>query len=244
MITRSVAERSLAASILWSARLNRRGAKPTARATEGGGFPGLLHNMRARDRLMAAPYQMSDRAPHLAAGERLEEVISEGRLVARVAELAREIEEQYRGAPLHLVVVLKGAFIFAADLVRGIKMPVTVDFIAASSYRGSTRPVGAVALAGVERLDLAGRHVVVVEDILDSGQTTAAILAAIRERRPQSLRLCVLLRKARARSLDLPIGQMGFDIGDDFVVGYGMDYAERYRNLRAVCRLFFEDGAA
>lgn len=240
MITRSVAERSLAALVLWSAWLNRRGAKPTARATEAGGFPGLLHNMRARDRTTAAQYQMSDPAPHLGAGERLEEMISEGRIRARVAELAREIDEEYRGRPLSLVIVLKGAFVFAADLVRWIEAPVTLDFIAASSYRGSTRPAGEVALAGVARLALEGRHALVVEDILDTGQTTAAILAAIRERRPQSLRLCLLLRKARARALDLPIGQIGFDIADDFVVGYGMDYAERYRNLRAVYRLFLD----
>lgn len=190
---------------------------------------------------MAAQYQMSAPLPHASAGERLEEVIGEQVIRVRVAELARGIDEEYRGKPLHLVVVLKGAFVFAADLVRRIETPVTVDFVSASSYRGATRPVGEVALAGVERLDLAGRHALVVEDILDTGRTTAVILAAIRERRPQSLRLCVLLRKARARALDLPIGQIGFDIADDFVVGYGMDYAERYRNLRAVYRLVGAD---
>ena len=177
---------------------------------------------------------------HPVAGERLEEVIPKDRILARVAELAHAIEEQYRGQPLHLVVVLKGAFVFAADLLRGIETPVTVDFIAASSYGGATRSTGGVALAGIERLALKGRHALVVEDILDSGRTTAAILAAIRDRRPESLRLCVLLRKSRARSLDLPIDQIGFEIADDFVVGYGMDYAERYRNLRAIYRLFLD----
>lgn len=182
-------------------------------------------------------------APPPGAEERLEEVISEDRILARVAELTREIGEQYRGKPLSLVVVLKGAFVFAADLVRGLETPVTVDFVAASSYRGSTRSGGEVALSGIERLALEGRHALVVEDILDTGRTTAAILAAIRDRRPISVQLCTLLRKARARSLDLPIGRIGFDIADDFVVGYGMDYAERYRNLRGVYRLVFEDSA-
>jgi hypoxanthine phosphoribosyltransferase len=190
---------------------------------------------------MAAQYQMAEPVPRTAAGERLEEVIAEDRILARVAELAHGIDGRYRGNPLALVVVLKGAFAVAADLIRRIETPLTVDFIGASSYRNSTRSTGEVALADIDRLDLEGRHALVVDDILDTGLTTAAILAAVRERRPASLRLCALLRKPRARALDLPVTAVGFDIADDFVVGYGMDYAERYRNLRAIYRLVFED---
>jgi hypoxanthine phosphoribosyltransferase len=175
-----------------------------------------------------------------AAGERLEEVIGEDRILARVAELARVIDQEYCGRPLNLVVVLKGAFVFAADLIRRIENPLTVGFVAASSYRDSTRSTGEVALAGIDRLDLEGRHALVIEDILDTGRTTAALLAGIGERGPASLRLCSLLRKPCARALDLPVMAVGFDIAEDFVVGYGMDYAERYRNLRAIHRLILE----
>jgi hypoxanthine phosphoribosyltransferase len=176
----------------------------------------------------------------LALDEHLEEVIGEDRIVARVAELGHAIAEEYHGRPLNLVVVLKGAFVFAADLVRRIETLLTLDFVTASSYRDGIHSTGKVALNGIHRLDLEGRHVLVVEDILDTGHTAAAVLAAVRERRPASLGLCALLRKPRARLLDLPVTAVGFDIADDFVVGYGMDYAERYRNLPSIYRLVFD----
>jgi hypoxanthine phosphoribosyltransferase len=177
--------------------------------------------------------------------DRLELLISERRIAARVAALARRIDEDYRGLPLPLglplglVVVLKGAVIFAADLMRRIAIPFKIDFIAAASYGAATRSSGSVALGDAGGgLDLAGRHVLVIEDILDSGLTAAAVLAALRRQGPTSLALCALLRKPGARALDLPVRcYIGFDIGGDFVVGYGMDYAERYRNLRGIYRL-------
>jgi hypoxanthine phosphoribosyltransferase len=174
--------------------------------------------------------------------ERLEPLISERRIRARTAALARRIDADYRGRQLSLVVVLKGATIFAADLVRLMTIPVTLDFIAASSYGAGTRPSGKVALCGLDGLDISGRSVLVVEDILDTGRTVAAILDRLRQRGPASLELCALLRKQAARALDLPVGYAGFDIPDDFVVGWGMDYAERYRNLRGVYRLILDGG--
>ena len=135
--------------------------------------------------------------------ERLELLISERRIRARTAQLARRIDADYRGRPLSLVVVLKGAVVFAADLMRQITIPSTLDFIAASSYGAATRSSGEVALCGLDGLDISGRAVLVVEDILDSGRTTAAILDALRQRGPASLAFCALLRKpaaARARS--------------------------------------------
>jgi len=172
-------------------------------------------------------------------GERLDPLISERRIRARLAPLARHIDGHYRGAPLSLVVVLKGAAIFAADLMRHIRTPFAVEYIGAASYGRGTRSSGTVALAGVERLDLAGRHALVIEDILDTGRTAAVLLDALRVQQPQSVALLPLLRKPMARELDLPVPIVGFDIADKFVVGYGMDYAERYRNLRAIHCLSF-----
>ena len=174
--------------------------------------------------------------------ERLELMIPERRIRARVAALARRIDGDYRDKPLSLVVVLKGAAVFAADLMRQITIPFTIDFTAAASYGADTRSSGTVALGGLDGLDLAGRHVLVIEDILDTGRTSAAIFDRLRLSEPASLTLCTLLRKPAAAALDLPAGYAGFDIPDDFVVGYGMDYAERFRNLRGIHRLIFDGG--
>ena len=175
--------------------------------------------------------------------ERLELMIPERRIRTRVAALGRRIDADYEGKPLSLVVVLKGAAIFAADLMRRMTIPFTIDFIAAASYGTGTRSSGKVELGGLDRLDLAGRHVLVVEDILDTGRTSAAILDQLRQRGPASLALCALLRKPAAAALELPVAHAGFDIADEFVVGYGMDYAEHYRNLRGIHRLVFADGS-
>ena len=172
--------------------------------------------------------------------ERLELVIPERRIRARIAALARGIDADYRGKPLSLVVVLKGACVFAADLMRRVTIPFTIDFISAASYGEATRSAGKVALSRLDGLDLAGRHVLVVEDILDTGRTSAAILDRLRLGRPASLALCALLRKPAAAALELPVAYAGFDIPDDFVVGYGMDYAERHCNLRGIHRLILD----
>jgi hypoxanthine phosphoribosyltransferase len=174
--------------------------------------------------------------------ERLEPLIGERRLRGRVAALARRIDADYRDRKLSLLVVLKGGFVFAADLMRHLTIPLTVDFIAAASYGTGTRSSGSVALAGLDRVAVASRHVLVVEDILDTGRTSSAILDRLQPRRPASLALCALLRKPAAAALDLPVRYIGFDIPDDFVVGYGMDYAERYRNLRSIYRLALDRG--
>ena len=172
--------------------------------------------------------------------ERLELLIPERRIRARVAALARDIATDYLGTRLHLVVVLKGAAIFAADLMRQIEIPFAIDFVAAASYGADTRSSGEVALGGTDMLDLAGRDVPVIEDILDTGRTAAALLDRLRRHEPASLALCALLRKPAAAALDLPVAYAGFDIPEDFVVGYGMDYAERYRNLRGIHRLILD----
>ena len=176
--------------------------------------------------------------------ERLELLIPERRIRARVGALARRIDIDYHDSPLSLVVVLKGACVFAVDLMRQITIPFTIDFIAAASYGAATQSSGKVALSGLDGLDLAGRHVLVVEDILDTGRTSTAILDQLGQLGPTNLALCALLRKPAAAALDLPVGYAGFDIPDDFVVGYGMDYAERYRNLRGIHRLILDAAKA
>ena len=178
-----------------------------------------------------------------AMGGRRELLIGAGRIRARVAALARRIDADYYGRAVTLVVVLKGAIIFAADLARQISLPVTLDFIAAASYGAGTTSSGRVMLEGLGRIAVAGRHVLVIEDILDTGRTSAAILDRLQTQAPASLALCALLRKPAAALLDLPVYAIGFDIADDFVVGYGMDHAERYRNLRGIHRLVLDRGA-
>jgi hypoxanthine phosphoribosyltransferase len=176
-------------------------------------------------------------------GGHLELLIGEERIRARVTALGRRIDADYQGRALSLVAVLKGAVVFAADLARQISLPVMLDFITAASYGAGTTSSGRVMLAGLDSLDIAGRHVLVIEDILDTGRTSSAILDRLEVQRPATLALCALLRKPAAAALELPVYAVGFDIADDFVVGYGMDHAERYRNLRGIHRLVLDRGA-
>jgi hypoxanthine phosphoribosyltransferase len=175
--------------------------------------------------------------------ERLVLLISERRIRTRIAALGRSIDADYRERPLSLVVVLKGAVVFAADLMRQMTIPFALDFIAASSYGAATRSSGEVALKGLDRLGIRGRDVLVIEDILDTGLTSRAILDALRRQEPASLAFCALLRKPAAAALALPVPYVGFDIPDEFCVGYGMDHAERHRNLPAIYRLTFDPPA-
>jgi hypoxanthine phosphoribosyltransferase len=159
-------------------------------------------------------------------------LISESELQARVAQLGREINATYTDddRPL-LVCVLKGAFMFLADLVRHLEMRHEVDFMEISSYGAATVSSGVVRIL----LDLAqnidGRHVLIVEDIVDSGRTLDYITRNLETRGPASLRVCTLLSKPERREIDVPLDFVGFDVPDEFVVGYGLDFAEEYRNL-------------
>ena len=172
--------------------------------------------------------------------EQLRPLISARRIRQRVAELARQITADHAGAPLTLVIVLKGATVFAADLMRQIATPFVIDFVRASSYGTAARSSGAVLIRDQSGLDVRGHHVILVEDIVDTGLTIAAILAELRALEPESLDVCTLLHKRVAGAKEVAIRYKGFDIPDAFVVGYGMDYAERYRNLPGVYRLIFD----
>lgn len=161
-----------------------------------------------------------------------EVLIDEERLQARILELAQRIEADYQEVenPL-LLCVLKGAFIFLSDLTRLLDMPHEVDFMAISSYGSRTTSSGAVRIVLDLKEDIAGRHVLIVEDIIDSGRTLAYMRRNLLARSPASLRICTLLNKPTRRAVEVPVDYTGFDIPDEFVVGYGLDFAQHYRNL-------------
>jgi hypoxanthine phosphoribosyltransferase len=159
-------------------------------------------------------------------------LISEETLQSRIAELGQEINAVYTDDDrLLLICVLKGAFMFLADLVRQLEIRHEVDFMEISSYGAGTASSGVVRIL----LDLAqsieGRHVLVVEDIVDSGRTLDYVTRNLRTRKPASLRVCALLSKPSRREIDIPVDFVGFEVPDEFVVGYGLDFAEEYRNL-------------
>ena len=158
-------------------------------------------------------------------------LFSEEQLKARVAEIARQIETDYAGKEIMLISVLRGSFIFMADLCRAIQLPCTLDFMSVSSYGKSTTSSGQVQITKDLSEDITGRHVIVVEDILDSGNTLSYLLKILENRHPASIRLCTLLDKPERRVKPVEVHYTGFTIPDAFVVGYGLDYAERYRNL-------------
>jgi hypoxanthine phosphoribosyltransferase len=162
----------------------------------------------------------------------IEILIDEAQIRRRVAELAREIRQASGpDVSVHFVSVLKGAFVFLADLVRAMDGPVTCDFIAVSSYGAGTSSSGEVRLTKDLDQSLEGRDVVIVEDIVDTGLTLAYLQDILRARRPRSLRTACLLSKPSRRKVDVPVDHIGFTIEDKFVVGYGLDVDERFRNL-------------
>ena len=155
-------------------------------------------------------------------------------LQQRVAELGKEVTSDYADRPPLLVGVLKGAFMFMSDLSRAIDLPVEFDFMAVSSYGSATRTSGVVRILKDLDLDLTGRHVLIVEDIVDSGLTLAYLRKNLRARGPASLEVCALLVKEGLQKGDPDLRYVGFRIAPDFVVGYGLDVGERYRNLPAI----------
>ncbi len=159
-------------------------------------------------------------------------LIDQQQIQARVQMLGVQISMDYGSqCDLLLVGVLKGCTMFMMDLARAINLPLTFDFIAVASYGASTESSGVVRMLKDLETDIAGRHVLIVEDIIDSGLTLAYLRSQLLRRNPASLRICTLLNKPERRKADVPVEYLGFDIPNEFVVGYGLDYAERYRNL-------------
>ena len=158
-------------------------------------------------------------------------LFSQEQLDKRVSEIAEEINRDYEGKNLILISVLRGSFVFMADLVRKIKHPCLIDFMSVSSYGKGSTSSGQVQITKDLSEDISGMDVIVVEDILDSGNTLSYLLRILEQRHPASIRLCTLLDKPDRRKVEVAVHYSGFTIPDAFVVGYGLDYAERYRNL-------------
>lgn len=157
-------------------------------------------------------------------------LFTEEQIRERVRELAREIRAVFDPDGVYAVGVLTGAFVFLSDLIRQLDLPVEVGFVTATSYRDGTRP-GALLTSAVGELRVAGRDVLLVEDILDTGRSLEAVQARLREAGARSLRTAVLLDKAERREVDVPVDFRGFEVPNEFLVGYGLDYAGRYRGL-------------
>ena len=158
-------------------------------------------------------------------------LLSEEQLQQRVRELGEEISKEYAGKEILMIGVLRGAVMFMADLARAIAVPVMIDFMAVSSYGTSTSSSGRVRILKALDEEVAGKHVLIVEDIIDSGLTLSYLVDNIKSRQPASVRICTLLNKPERRKVDLEVNYNGFVVPDEFVVGYGLDYAEKYRNL-------------
>ena len=172
--------------------------------------------------------------------ERVKVLLTEEEVDARIQAIGDQISRDYEGRQVHLVCVLKGGSFFMCELAKRIRVPVSLDFMSVSSYGSETKSSGVVKI--VKDLDetLAGKDVIVVEDIVDSGRTLSYLMEMLKDRNPASLRLCTLLDKPERRVVDVHVDYTGFEIPDEFVVGYGLDYDQKYRNLPYIGIVEFE----
>lgn len=173
--------------------------------------------------------------------EKVRVMLSEEEVDKRIQEIGDQISKDFAGKEVHLVCVLRGGSFFMCELAKRITVPVTLDFMSVSSYGSETKSSGVVKI--VKDLDdaLADKNVIVVEDVVDSGRTLSYLLEMLRKRGPKELKLCTLLDKPERRVVDVDVDYTGFSIPDEFVVGYGLDYAQRYRNLPYIGVVEFED---
>ena len=171
----------------------------------------------------------------------VKEMLTEDAVNKRIRELGEKISEDYAGQEIRMICVLKGGSFFMCELAKRISVPVSIDFMSVSSYGGDTKYSGVVKI--VKDLDesITGKDVLVVEDIIDSGRTLSYLMAMLRDRGPKSLKLCTLLDKPDRRVIDVKVDYTGFEIPDEFVVGYGLDYDQLYRNLPYIGMIEFED---
>ena len=163
--------------------------------------------------------------------EKIKVLISEEEVDARIRELGEKISKEYEGKQIHLICVLKGGVFFMCELAKRITVPVSMDFMCVGSYGDGTKSSGVVRLAKDLDESIENKEVLIVEDIIDSGNTLYYLMDVLRQRKPASLRLCTLLDKPDRRVKDVHVDLTGFEIPDEFVVGYGLDYAQKYRNL-------------
>lgn len=163
--------------------------------------------------------------------EKIKVLISEEEVDARIRELGEKMSKEYEGKQIHLICVLKGGVFFMCELAKRITVPVSMDFMCVGSYGDGTKSSGVVRLAKDLDESIENKEVLIVEDIIDSGNTLYYLMDVLRQRKPASLRLCTLLDKPDRRVKDVHVDWTGFEIPDEFVVGYGLDYAQKYRNL-------------
>ncbi len=172
--------------------------------------------------------------------ETVRELISEADVNAKIAELGRSISEDYAGESVFLLCILKGGVFFTTELAKRISVPVSLDFMSVSSYGAQTESSGVVRIVKDLDTSIEGKNVLVVEDIIDTGRTLAYLLDNLKHRNPRSLKLCALLDKPERRVTEVAVDYSGFQIPDEFVVGYGMDYDQKYRNLPYIGVVEFE----
>lgn len=163
--------------------------------------------------------------------EKIRVLISEEDVDAKIAEIGKQISEDYAGESVHLLCILKGSVFFTCELAKRITVPVSLDFMSVSSYGDGTSSSGVVKIAKDLDETIEGKNVIVIEDIIDSGRTLHYLLDVLEKRNPKSMKLCTLLDKPERRVKDVKVDYTGFAIPDEFVVGYGLDYAQKYRNL-------------
>lgn len=163
--------------------------------------------------------------------EKIRVLLSEEEVNTRIKEIGAQISKDYEGKEIHLICILKGGIFFTCELAKRISIPVSMDFMSVSSYGDGTKSSGIVKI--VKDLDEAieGKEVLIVEDIIDSGRTLSYLIEILEKRNPKSIRLCTMLDKPESRVKDVKVDYIGFNIPDEFVVGYGLDYAQKYRNL-------------
>ena len=172
--------------------------------------------------------------------ERVEVLISEEVVEARISELAEQISKEYEDKDLRIICILKGSIFFTCELAKRITVPVTLDFMSVSSYGSDTKSSGVIKISKDLDESILGRDILVIEDIVDSGNTLSYLLELLQSRKPNSMKLCTLLDKPERRRKPVRVDYTGFEIPDEFVVGYGLDYAQKYRNLPYVGIVKFE----
>lgn len=172
--------------------------------------------------------------------ERIRELISEEAVAKKIAEMGAQISKDYEGDSVYLLCILKGGVFFTTELAKHITVPVNIDFMSVSSYGGETTSSGIVRIVKDLDTPIEGKNVLIAEDIIDTGRTLAYLMEHLKQRKPKSLKLCTLLDKPDRRVSDVKVDYTGFEIPDEFVVGYGLDYDQRYRNLPYVGVIEFD----
>ena len=172
--------------------------------------------------------------------EKIRELISEADVAKKIAEMGAQISKDYEGESVYLLCILKGGVFFTTELAKHITVPVNIDFMSVSSYGGETTSSGIVRIVKDLDTPIEGKNVLIAEDIIDTGRTLAYLMEHLKQRKPKSLKLCTLLDKPDRRVSDVKVDYTGFEIPDEFVVGYGLDYDQRYRNLPYVGVIEFD----